>query len=309
MSRKLKADLLLTCCSVIWGATFVIVKGALADASVFVFLTLRFLVATAVLALTYRRELRRVGAGELRAGALIGCFLFGGYAFQTLGLRLTTPSKAAFITGFFVVIVPALLVLFGARRLHVWIWAGAALAFAGLYFLAVPASGLATLNRGDLLVLVCAVMFALHVISIGHFASRYSAGALTFLQIGMTALLTAACVPVFALLRWEPIRLQWTRGLILAVLLTGVLATALTFSMQVWAQRYTSASHAAIIFTLEPVFAGITSFAFYHERLGARALAGAALILGGILIAELMGPAPAAADSTLGPSPTPSDPV
>jgi len=173
----------------------------------------------------------------------------------------------------------------------------------------VPSSGLAALNRGDLLVLVCAVMFALHVISIGQFASRHSAGTLTFLQIGMTALLTALCVPVFSLFRWEPIRLQWTRRLILAVLLTGVLATALTFSMQVWAQKYTSASHAAIIFTLEPVFAGMTSFVFYHERLGARTLAGAALILGGILIAELMGPAPAAPESALGPAPASTDPV
>jgi drug/metabolite transporter (DMT)-like permease len=301
VSRKLKADLLLTCCSLIWGATFVIVKGALTDASVFVFLALRFLVASAVLLPIYRRELRSVGAEEVGAGALVGCFMFGGYAFQTAGLRLTTPSKAAFITGFFVVLVPVILALFGASRVRLWIWAGALLAFSGLYFLAIPASGLGEMNRGDLLVLFCAVMFALHVISIGHYASRYSAGALAFIQIAMTALLTALCIPLFSLTRWDAPRVVWTSGLVVAVLLTGVLATALAFSVQVWAQRYTSASHAAIIFTLEPVFAGLTSFAFYHERLGARALIGAGLILAGILIAELMGPAPAAADSPVAP--------
>ena len=297
MSRKLKADLLLTVCTLIWGATFVLVKDALADASVFVFLALRFALATAVLILMYGRELRRVGARGWRAGAIIGCCMFGGYAFQTAGLRLTTPSKAAFITGFFVVLVPVLLALFGSRRVPPWVWIGALSAFAGLYFLAVPPSGFAALNRGDLLVLACALLFALHVISIGHYTVRFSAGALTLIQVATTALFTALCVPLFAVTGAEQPRVAWTAGLIVAVVATGLFATALAFSAQVWAQQYTSATHAAIIFTLEPVFAGATSFVFYHERLGARSLAGAALILGGILIAELLGPAPAVESS------------
>jgi drug/metabolite transporter (DMT)-like permease len=295
--RKLKADLLLISCTLIWGATFVLVKDALANASVFVFLALRFVVATAVLVLMYGRELRKAGVSGLRAGAIIGCCMFGGYAFQTAGLALTTPSKAAFITGFFVVLVPVLLALFGSRRVPVWVWIGALSAFAGLYFLAVPASGLAALNRGDLLILACAFMFALHVISIGHYSVRYSAGALTLIQVAVTALFTMLCVPFFALLGAEQPRVIWTPGLILAVIVTGIFATALAFSVQVWAQQYTSANHAAIIFTLEPVFAGLTSFAFYHERLSARSLAGAGLILGGILIAELLGPTPAVESS------------
>lgn len=227
----------------------------------------------------------------------MGCCMFGGYAFQTAGLALTTPSKAAFITGFFVVLVPVLLALFGSRRVPVWVWFGALLAFAGLYFLAVPPSGLAALNRGDLLVLACAFMFALHVISIGHYSIRHSTGALTLIQVAVTTLFTLLCVPLFAWMGAEQPRVVWTRGLVVAVATTGIFATAVAFSVQVWAQQYTSANHAAIIFTLEPVFAGLTSFVFYHERLGARALAGAALILGGILIAELLGPAPAAESS------------
>jgi drug/metabolite transporter (DMT)-like permease len=295
--RKLKADLLLIGCTLIWGATFVLVKDALANASVFVFLALRFLLATAALILMYGKELRKAGAKGLRAGAIIGCCMFGGYAFQTAGLALTTPSKAAFITGFFVVLVPVLLALFGSRRVPLWVWFGALSAFAGLYFLAVPSSGLAALNRGDLLILACAFMFALHVISIGHYTIRYSAGALTLVQVAVTTLLTMLCVPLFAAIGAERPRLVWTNGLLLAVVTTGIFATALAFSVQVWAQQYTSAHHAAIIFTLEPVFAGLTSYVFYHERLGARSLSGAALILGGILVAELLGPAPAAESS------------
>ena len=297
MSRKLKADLLLILCTLIWGATFVLVKDALADASVFVFLALRFALATAVLILMYGREVLSVGARGWRAGAIIGCCMFGGYAFQTAGLRLTTPSKAAFITGFFVVLVPVLLALFGSRRVPLWVWIGALAAFAGLYFLAVPPSGFAALNRGDLLVLGCAFLFALHVISIGHYTVRFSAGALTLIQVATTALFTALCVPLFAVAGAEQPRVVWTTGLIVAVVATGLFATALAFSAQVWAQQYTSATHAAIIFTLEPVFAGVTSFVFYQERLGARSLSGAALILGGILIAELLGPAPAVESS------------
>jgi len=297
VSRKLKADLLLIFCTLIWGATFVLVKDALANASVFVFLALRFLLATVVLILMYGSQLRVAGTSGFRAGALIGCCMFGGYAFQTAGLALTTPSKAAFITGFFVVFVPLLLALFGSRRAPLWVWFGALSAFVGLYFLAVPSSGLSALNGGDLLVLACAFMFALHVISIGHYSSRYSPGALTLIQVAVTALFTTLCVPLFALFGIEQPRVMWTRGLILAVVTTGIFATAVAFSVQVWAQQYTSANHAAIIFALEPVFAGLTSFLFYHERLSARSLVGAALILGGILIAELLGPTPAAESS------------
>ena len=308
MSRKLQADLLLAACALIWGATFVVVKEALSDASVFVFLSLRFVLASALLALLYRRELRKSGvgctcsppqildAGALRAGAIIGLLMFGAFAFQTVGLTMTTPSKSAFITGFFVVLVPVFLAAFGKRTSH-WIWAGVFSAVAGLYFLTVPASGMSDLNAGDVLTLICAVLCALHIIAIGHFAPRYSGGVLVFLQVAATALLSVVAVPLFALTEWEAPRAAWTPGLIWAVLGTGVLATVFTFSAQVWAQRFTAPSHVALLLTLEPVFAGLASYAFIGERLGWRGLAGATLILAGILVAELKGPAPVAMES------------
>jgi drug/metabolite transporter (DMT)-like permease len=292
VSRKLKADLLLALCALIWGTTFVVVKDALADASVFVFLSLRFVLASALLLMLYRRELRKLDAGAFRAGALIGYLMFGGYAFQTAGLTLTTPSKSAFITGFFVVLVPLFLAGFGRRQISRWIWAGVAAAVAGLYFLSVPPSGFSDLNIGDVLTLFCAALYALHIIAIGHYAPRHSGGVLVFLQVTTTAVLSMAAVPVFALLAWEAPRVAWTPGLIWAVLVTGVLATVFTFSAQVWAQRYASPSHAALLGTLEPVFAGLTSYVFAGERMGWRGLAGAGLILAGILVAELKGPAP-----------------
>ncbi len=294
MSRRLQADLLIAACSLMWGATFVVVQDALAHASVFVFLSLRFALAIAVLALIHRRELRQLDGGKLRAGGLIGSLMFGAFAFQTVGLTMTTASKSAFITGFFVVLVPVFLAVLG-RHTSRWIWVGVLTAVAGLYFLTVPASGVSDLNIGDLLTLVCAVFCALHIMAIGHYVKRYPVGSLVFLQVVATGVLCAAAVPVSALGGWEAPRLAWTPGLIWAVLGTALLATVFTISAQVWAQRYAAPSHAALLMSLEPVFAGLTSYLFAGERMGWRGLVGAALILAGIVVAELKGPAADAA--------------
>jgi drug/metabolite transporter (DMT)-like permease len=299
MSKRLQADLLLTFCTFIWGVTFVLVKDALADASVFAFLVVRFSLAALVLALVYLASLRRLRRDEFFAGALIGAFMFAGYAFQTVGLDRTTPSKAAFITGSSVIMVPLVQAAIGRGRMNRWVWAGAAAAFTGLYFLTVPVSGLAGLNRGDLWVLAAALMFAFHILTVGRFSPRHSVGNLTFVQVAVTALLAAVALPLLASSGLEPARLVWTRVLVVAVVVTAVGSTAVAFSIQVWAQRYTSPAHTAIVFSLEPVFAALTSYIFWGERLGARGLAGCALIFAGILLAELKGPAPAAAESSV----------
>jgi len=298
MNRRVQADFALALCSLLWGATFVVVQDALADASVFTFLALRFTLAAVLMAAIYHRDLRRVTSDELRAGFIIGLFMFGGYVFQTAALLITTPSKTAFITGFGVVLVPILMAVLWGRRINAWIWSGALGALGGLYFLTVPAAGLAHLSRGDLLAFVCAVLFALQVIFVGRYSPRYSVGGLSFLQVATSAALSLAALPLLAITRLEPPRAHLTGGLIFAVLVTAVLATAVAFSVQVWAQQYTSATHTALLLALEPVFAALTSFIVLHERLGARALAGAALILGGILVAELKGPVQASADAT-----------
>lgn len=297
MSRRLQADLALALCALIWGATFVVVKDALAFASVFSFNAIRFTLAAIVMGIVYARALRKLDWAALGAGAAIGFFMFSGYAFQTLGLKLTSPSKAAFITGAGVVMVPVLLAIFWSRKISRWAWTGALAALVGLYFLTVPRSGFSALNAGDLLALGCAVMFAFHIILVARYSPRHSVAALSFLQVATTAVLTAVCLPVFAVTRWEPPFLRWTPGLVSAILITAVGATALCFSLQVWAQQYTSPTHTAILFSLEPVFAAVTSLIVVHEHLSARVLAGAILVFIGIVLAELKGPAQASADS------------
>lgn len=297
MTRRLQADLALALCALIWGATFVVVKDALAFASVFSFNAMRFTLAAIVMGIVYFRAVRKSGTATVFAGMLIGVFMFGGYAFQTLGLKFTTPSKAAFITGAGVVMVPVLLAVFWRRRVSAWVWTGAVAALFGLYFLTVPRSGFSALNIGDLLALGCAVMFAFHIILVARYSPRHSVAALSFLQVATTAVLTALCLPLLVATRWEVPFVRWSPTLVAAILITAVGATALCFSLQVWAQQYTSPTHTAILLSLEPVFAALTSLIVVHERLGARVLAGAVLVFIGIVLAELKGPAQAAADT------------
>lgn len=297
MSKRVQTDLALAFATLIWGATFVVVKEALNDASVFAFIAVRFTFAAVLMAAINYRAVARITRGDLRAGFLIGVFMFSGYAAQTVGLQFTTPSKAGFITGFSVVLVPVLLAVFWRRGANFWIWLGAATALAGLYFLSVPAAGFSGLNLGDVLVFLCAVLFAFHIIFVARYTGRHSVAALSFLQIATTAVLAIVFLPVLHFTGGEAARFQVTSGLIGAILLTAVGATALAFSIQVWAQQYTAPTHTALIFSLEPVFAAVTSYLVLDERLGARGLAGGALILAGILLAELRGPAPASPDS------------
>src|SRR6202041_1668036 len=221
-SKRLQADLALGLAALIWGATFVLVKDALADVSVFVYLAVRFALAAVVMAIFFWRSMRGLTLASIWAGVQIGFFMFAGYAFQTTGLRFTTPSKAAFITGSSVVIVPLLLALFSKRRVNLWIWSGAVAALAGLYFLTVPPEGLGGLNRGDPIVFGCAVMFALHMIVIGRYVEHHSVGALAVIQVATTAVLSTIALPLLAWTGIEHPRWVWSGTLVFAVLITAI---------------------------------------------------------------------------------------
>jgi drug/metabolite transporter (DMT)-like permease len=298
VSKPVRADVALIVTAFIWGSTFVVVKHALADVSVFVYIAVRFALAAVVMALFFWRSLQTLNRGALWAGAQIGFFMFAGYAFQTYGLQFTTPSKAAFITGSSVVIVPLLLAFFGRRRVNIWIWSGALAALAGLYFLTVPPEGLGGLNRGDPIVFGCAVAFAVHMIFISRYIQHHSVGALAVVQVATTAVLASIAIPFLSLAHVESPHWSGSGTLVFAVLVTAIGSTAFGFSAQTWAQQYTSPTHTAILISLEPVFAALTSWVVAHEHLTPRIATGAALIFLGIILAELKGSAPAAPEST-----------
>jgi drug/metabolite transporter (DMT)-like permease len=291
-SPRLRAEFALASVAFLWGATFVVVKGALDDISTFLFLAIRFSLASLLLAFWLRARLFRRSPVAWRGGALCGVLLFLGYALQTTGLRWTTASNSAFITGLYVVLVPLLASLVYRIRPRMVELAGAALAAAGTALLS---GGLpADWNRGDLLTAGCAVAFAAHILAVERYSRRMDFERLSLMQIVSVAVLSWAAAA------WiEPARIVWTPRLVWALAATSVLATALSFVLYTWAQGQTSAARAALIFALEPVFAGVVAWAAAGERWTAATLAGAALILAAIVLVELK-PAAAAGHPEIG---------
>ncbi len=299
---KLRAYLLMTFVVAVWGSTFVVIKGALADATPAAFNLTRMTLAFLVLAVAYHRYWRSIRRWHIGAGALVGLCLAAGYQFQTVGLVRTTPSKSAFITGLVVVLVPLFSVVPGLRppraRPPRWnAFTGAALAFAGILLLTAPpvASAsdpgtlagllpdLRSINVGDILTFGCSIAFAFHCLALGHSSPRIAFQPLALLQVGFCAIFMALSLPLI-----EHPHLAWTPRVVVALAVAAVLATAAAFSIQSWAQSILPTTHTALILTLEPVFAWITSFLFTGERLGLRPAIGALIILSGIALTELV---------------------
>lgn len=297
---KLRAYLLMLFVVAVWGSTFVLVKGALADATPAAFNLLRMTLAFALLAIAYHRSWRSIRRSDWTAGALVGLCLAAGYQFQTIGLVRTTPSKSAFITGLVVVLVPLLstvpaLRAPGARRPRWNAYTGAGLGFAGILLLTAPAalagsSGIgsvipdfSSINFGDVLTFGCAIGFAFHCLALSHVSPRIPFQPLALLQIGFCAIFMGISLPMI-----EHPQIHFTPRLLIALAIAAVLATAAAFSIQSWAQSILPSTHVALLLTMEPVFAWITSFLVTGERLGMRPASGALLILAGIALTELV---------------------
>jgi len=276
---SLTARLMLLTVAFAWEATFVFVKAALAEIGPFAFLAARFWLAFAVLALPFLTRLRQGGRLLWRAGAGLGLVLWVAYAFQTVGLRTTTATRAGFITGLFVVLVPLLSALVLRQTPALSAWGAALLAVLGLALLSLPIDP--SLALGDGLMLLCALMVAVHILLVDRQARRHDPLALNTVQIGTVALLSG-----LAALVAEPLPTHLSPGVWGAILFTALPAMALALLLQVVGQRRTPPHEAALLLTLEPVFAALTAFFFLGERLSGRGLAGCGLILAAMLLAE-----------------------
>ena len=262
--------------SVIWGATFPLVKLSLSYITPLGFLALRFLIAFLLIFLIYFKRIMK-NMVALKSSLILGILLFLGYAFQTVGLKYTTSSNAGFITGLYVVFTPLFSYFIvneklGARRITAVL-----LSIVGLYLL----SGIRGLNFGDILELLCAIAYGAHVATIGKFTREYDSATLTMFQLFFVFL--------FSSVWWsgEGFPIQSSPILIFGILFTGIFASAIGILVQVNAQRFVSPSRAAVIFTTEPVFAGIFSFIFLGETFGFVSMTGASLILIAMLLASI----------------------
>ena len=274
---RLIYTLLLVAVTAVWGWTFVVVQDAISVYDAIPFLAVRFVLAGTALAPIYARKLTR---RSLIVGGGIGVVLAAGYLFQTTGLLFTTPTNSGLITGLFVVFAPlADRLLFGANVSRQVVLA-VALSLLGMVLLA--GGGPEGANWGDLLTLLCAAALGLHIALLSRYAASHDAGALTLAQILSIALLFLIVWPFFAPVSLPPSEV-WV-----ALLVTGLLASAGAFLVQTTVQQHIPAARTAIILTMEPVFAALFGYWLAGDRLVAVQILGALMILSALVIGEVV---------------------
>lgn len=281
--RSWQLDGLLIFISMIWGSTFLLVKNIIKFTGPFTYLALCFSIAAVVLSITFRKHLRAITRTELLTGALVGAILFSAYAMQTIGLQFTTVSKAGFITGLYVPLVPILSFILLRQRPALEAVVGILLSVIGLILLSVDNTFNLAFSLGELLVLGCAFGFALHIVSIGKFLPNADAINLAIIQISVTAVLSIIALPFMheKALLLPPSPLVWG-----GVLFMALMDTALTVTIMNWVQQYVSGTRAALIYALEPAWAGLFGF-LAGESLSLLALIGCICIFSAMIIGKV----------------------
>ncbi|MGA5691185.1 DMT family transporter [Cytobacillus pseudoceanisediminis] len=284
------ADVSLLLVAFVWGTTFVLVQNAIAFLEPFSFNGVRFFMAAFLLGgwlvIFEREQLKKINKKLLISGVIMGLFLFIGYAFQTIGLLYTTSSKAGFITGLSVVMVPVFSFMLLKIKPGFNAIIGVSIATAGLYLLTMTDK--VSLNIGDAYVLICAVGFALHIIFTGKYSSKYPALLLTVIQVGTVALLSG--IFAFFTENWQQAfetGVLFKTNVVTALIVTSLFATALAFFAQTAFQKFTTPTRVALIFAMEPVFAAAAGFMWANESLSFSALTGCLLIFAGMVFAEI----------------------
>ena len=300
IKSHLGGDAALVLVTLIWGSTFVMAKDVLSYWPPLAYITVRFALAAIVLALLFPRRLIHAGREEWKAGAILGLLLSLAFAGQAVGQVYTTPSKSAFITGLTTPLVPFIALLLLRVRPSIENLIGVTLASVGGILILIPQD--LSVNRGDVLTLVCTTLFAAHITLLSNYSRRFDVRQLTVLQISAAAavflilwLAFKACArllvahPLPEVIGQESVPLIWTGRVVWQIIYLSLVATVATFLLWTWGQSRMSATHAAIIFSLEPVFA--TAIALMvrgsKEWMGGRGGVGAALVFLGIIVSEL----------------------
>jgi drug/metabolite transporter (DMT)-like permease len=282
---KLAGVLVLVLVTLVWGTTFTVTKSSLASVGPLFFLALRFSMASLGLLVLNVGAFRSISRDEWVGGVVLGVFLMLGFVFQTVGLVQTTAAKAGFITGLAVVLVPVVGALFFGRRPFWVVYLAAFIAALGLGLLTLDFDSMG-INMGDVWVFACAVSYAFYILYLGNYAGKVRILVLSLVQVYFTAIccwLLAILVEGVAVSSFTLLPLGVWFGLVYL----AISATIFTTVAQTWGQRILSPERAALIFTLEPVFAAIVAYLALGERLPAMGVLGSVLIMVGMLTAEV----------------------
>ncbi len=280
--KEFKADILLLSVAIAWGVTFLMVQDAIKTVPVYSFLFARFALASILMFLISYKRLKHLNKEAVFYGVILGSALFAGFSTQTFGLLYTKSSIVAFITGFNVIFVPFLSYMFFKDKIRFNVFIASLIALAGLYLLTM--SGKLSFGFGEFLVLICAMMFAIHIILTGKFSKKAD----VFLIVCFQLLTVSILSMIFSLFFEEStfiISLDYT--FVKALLVTAVFATVYAFLIQTYMQQYTSASKTAIIFTMEPLSAAFYGYAVGNETMTYIQIIGAICIIIAMLISEL----------------------
>jgi len=280
-SRARVAEGALVGIAAVWGLTFVMVQDAIELLPTMAFLGYRFVPAAVIVALIFRHRLRTLSREGWQVGALMGVFLTAGYILQTLGLEETTASNAGFITGLFVVLTPLLGAIFLRERLPAVAWVAAAVSAFGLYLLSGTGGELNL--RGDGLVLLCAAAFAGHILVTARGVVAHDVGALLVVQLAVCGVICLAIAAAAGDIEAPRGATVWS-----ALIVTSLVASALGFFVQTYAQQHAPPARTALILASEPAFAGLFGWLLAGERLSAVSWVGAALIITAIVAVEVV---------------------
>lgn len=291
--NKYKGEINLLIVTLLWSATFVIIKEALADISSMLFIGLRFLIAGLILLPIVIRKKLNWKSINIYPPIILGVLLFFGFALQTVGLKYTSATKSAFLTGAAVAIIPFLQLFVEKKKPKTGSIVGVAVVLLGILFLSGGDSIVTLLNDivtnfnlGDFLTLLCAFFFAMYVVYLDMISSKYVFWMLLIVQIGVSAFLAFGTAIFFDIINYEPLRINITSQLSFGILYTSIFATLITITLQTKYQKLVTPTKAGIVYSFEPIFAAIIAFIYLSERVTSFGLLGAFLIFIGLIISE-----------------------
>lgn len=264
----------------IWGSTFILVKWTIEGMGIYYFLFLRFALASAILLAIFHRRMRHIGGKTVWASLLLGLLMFTAYAAQTEGLRFTTASNSALITGLYMVLIPFFSLIYPRKRPDLLALVGIALALPGLFLL--TQYSFTGINRGDLITLICTFACAWHIILTGKFGGEHGLIPLVVMQFLFVTLMSGVVALAKGEFTAEIQGIGW-----FTIITTSVFATALAFTVQIAAQRVVEPTRAGIVLAMEAVFGALAGYLIGGELMTSASFAGACLMVAGMFVSEI----------------------